>query len=232
MKIVTWNIRHGGGKRVREIINGIKKYSDSEIIILTEFRNNINGGQIKNALSNLGYQEIQTTNSEKKTNSVLIAAKSPFEVNLFNELGEHKHRIIKIKTADISVYGCYFPQKKLKSIIFDFILDQLEQGPNENIVIAGDFNTGKHKIDESGSTFYCSEYLEKLEENGLADAWRLINGPKKEYSWFSNSGNGFRIDHFYLSNPLKNRVGGCRYDHSLREDKVSDHSLMILELID
>ena len=69
MKIVTWNIRHGGGKRVREIINGIKKYSDSEIFILTEFRNNINGGQIKNALSNLGYQEIQTTNSEKKTNS-------------------------------------------------------------------------------------------------------------------------------------------------------------------
>ena len=91
------------------------------------------------------------------------------------------------------------------SIIFDFILDQLEQRPNENVVLAGDFNTGKHKIDESGSTFYCSEYLEKLEIIGLADAWRLINGPK-EYSWLSNSGNGFRIDHFYVSNALKNRV--------------------------
>ena len=42
MIITNWNIRHGGGKRTREIIDVIKDNKRSDIFILTEFRNNSN----------------------------------------------------------------------------------------------------------------------------------------------------------------------------------------------
>jgi len=232
MKIATWNIRHGGGKRVKDIVGVIRSYSEVDVFIITEFRNNNNKDAIIKALNEVGFTCIQTTNSESKVNSVLIAAKFDYDVQLFDELGEHKQRVIKLKTPYISIYGCYFPQKKLKSIIFEFILKEIKSNPKENILVVGDFNTGKHYLDENGATFYCSEYFDKIEKAGLTDAWRLINGSKKEFSWFSNAGNGFRIDHFFVSNSIKGRVIKCQYDHSLRENKVSDHSLMTLQLYD
>ena len=42
MKIVTWNIRHGGGKRVKDIVGMIGSYSEVDVFIITEFRNNNN----------------------------------------------------------------------------------------------------------------------------------------------------------------------------------------------
>jgi len=39
MKIVTLNIRHGGGKRIHQILDHLDKYH-SDIIVLTEYREN------------------------------------------------------------------------------------------------------------------------------------------------------------------------------------------------
>ena len=69
-----------------------------------------------------------------------------------------------------------------------------------------------------------------MEEVGAIDAWRLINKDKTEYTWYSNAGNGFRIDHCYISQSLKDRVKDCFYIHETREKKYSDHSLMSIEL--
>ena len=56
----------------------------------------------------------------------------------FEELKEHKQRVIKIKTSNLSIYGCYFPQQKLKKEVFEFLLNQIQNLPNENIIITGD----------------------------------------------------------------------------------------------
>ena len=69
-----------------------------------------------------------------------------------------------------------------------------------------------------------------MQELGMFDAFRLKNGDKKEYSWFSHQGNGFRYDHTWLSHKLCERVNQCVYSHTEREDKLADHSMMILEL--
>ena len=33
----------------------------------------------------------------------------------------------------------------------------------------------------------------------MPDVYRHLHGIRKEHSWFSNAGNGFRIDHFMVS---------------------------------
>jgi exonuclease III len=228
MIISTWNLRHGGGKRIKDIIRVLSENSETDIFVLTEYRNNSNKKFIKTALNKLGYIYQFNPNSEPKLNSVLIASKSEFNFETFDTLKEHKHRIIKIYNKDFSIYGCYFPLKNLKKEVFEFLLNQVNENKNENIIIVGDFNTGKHFIDEKGKTFYCSEYFDILETNEMIDAWRLINGEKKEYSWYSNAGSGFRLDHFFIKSNLKSKIKSCEYVHKYREEKISDHSMMKL----
>ena len=228
MIISTWNIRHGGGKRVKEIVNVLKDNINSDVFILTEFRNNNNKEAIETSFKVLGFNNIYSTKADSKTNSVLIASKDQYKVEMFDQLKEHKQRVIKISSNKLSIYGCYFPQKKLKKEVFEFLLNEIKKNKSENIIIVGDFNTGKHFLDEKGSSFYCSEYLFEFERKGMVDAWRFINDNKKEYSWYSNVGNGFRIDHVFLKESLKKNIVDCYYKHSYRENNISDHSLLKL----
>jgi len=230
MIISTWNLRHGGGKRIEKIIEVLSENSETDIFVLTEYRNNKNKEFIKSELNKLGYIYQYNPNSDPKLNSVVMASKTDFNAETFDTLNEHKQRVIKISNQNLSIYGCYFPLHNLKKEVFEFLLNQVNENKTENIIIVGDFNTGKHFIDEKGKTFYCSEYLDKLEQSGMIDAWRFINGNKKEFSWYSNAGNGFRLDHFFIKSNLKNRLKNCEYIHKYREEKISDHSMMMMRI--
>lgn len=229
MIITTWNLKHGGGKRIKEIIRVLSENADTDIFVLTEYRNNSNKNHLSLKLNELGYVFQYNPKSEPSLNSVLIASKIKFKSKIFNNLNIHKHRVIKVFNNDYAIYGCYFPLKNLKKEVFEFLIDEVQEN-KENLIILGDFNTGKHFIDENSKTFYCSEYFEKLEQKEMIDAWRLRNGQKKEFTWYSNAGNGFRLDHIFISADLKNKVKQCEYIHSYREGKISDHSMMKLEI--
>lgn len=231
-KIITWNIRHGGGSRVLDIINTLSKHADATTIVLTEFRNNDNAVLIRKALVDFGFINQFTTNAPFNKNSILIVSKENLQSKTFPELNNHSERVIKVYNNNFSIYGCYFPQAEEKKYVFEFLLNEIRNNPDENIIITGDINTGKHYIDEIGSTFFHSEYIQKIEEMGLFDAWRYIHKDKTEYSWYSSYGNGFRLDHFFLKNNLKDNVLNCEYIHKYREQKITDHSMMILELND
>jgi hypothetical protein len=41
--------------------------------------------------------------------------------------------------------------------------------------------------------------MDRIAEIGFCDLWRRRNPEVREYSWFSTRGNGFRIDHAFLS---------------------------------
>jgi len=47
---------------------------------------------------------------------------------------------------------------------------------------------------------------------------------------YSTRGNGFRIDHAFLSAALVGRAGAIRYSHDERLTGLSDHSVLLLDL--
>ncbi len=229
--IGTWNLRHGGGNRVNQILESIGENNNLDVIVLTEFRNNQNKPIIENGLKIQGFEFIATIEVEPRLNSVLIASKKKFNnIETFPVLIIHSQRVLKVKIEGLNIYGCYFPGQDLKKEIFEFLLTEIESKGKENTIITGDINTGKHYLDENGATFFHSDYLDRFEEKGMIDAWRKIHGEKKEFTWFSNAGNGFRLDHFFIDNNLSDKIIKCEYKHKYREDKISDHSMMILEL--
>jgi hypothetical protein len=52
----------------------------------------------------------------------------------------------------------------------------------------------------------------------------------REFSWYNTRGNGFRIDHAFLSSCLAAHAGEISYSHEERIAGLSDHSPLILEL--
>ncbi|HSV42525.1 MAG TPA: hypothetical protein VLH13_03840, partial [Methanomassiliicoccales archaeon] len=52
----------------------------------------------------------------------------------------------------------------------------------------------------------------------------------REYSWYSSKGNGFRLDHV-LATPYLDRPVWAKYSHQERERGLSDHSVLIFDII-
>lgn len=230
MKIITWNIRHGGGARINKIIDRIK-YHNADIVIITEYRSNFNGIELKNKLAENGYKFQIAPVIDIKKNTLMIASKTDFEVQLFeNQLQEEYHRVVNIGNDQLSLYGVYFPQKMQKKKIFEFLVSEMDRSKEKPTIFIGDFNTGKPLIDEVKNTFSCSNYMDIIEQKNYADIWRFINKDKLEYSWYSNAGNGFRIDHAFINKVFLNQVSDCFYSHNERADGISDHSMMVLEI--
>ncbi len=202
---------------------------EAQIVVLSEFHNNNSGLKIRTNMIKLGYLHQVVGQTIDATNTVAIFSKLPSGSALFDQADPtYNHSIVRADFSAFRLYGAYFPHKK-KHRLFEFLIED-ELDDNIPSILVGDLNTGKNYIDQKGNSFWYTEQLETFEERGFLDAFRLINGGISEFSWFSHQGNGYRYDHSYIDDNLKDLVKNCYYHHEYRENKYSDHSPMILEL--
>src|SRR5438046_1026982 len=97
-------------------------------------------------------------------------------------------------------------------------------------VAIGDFNTCRAYVDEPGAIDFCAHFMDEIAAIGFCDLWRERHPEGREFSWYSTRGNGFRIDHAFLSPALAGRAGAVHYSHEEREAGISDHSPLLLNL--
>lgn len=228
IKILSWNIQAGGGSRVRKIIHRIIS-SKAQIVVLSEFRNNATGMIIRNGLLKAGYRYQAVTHSESNDNSVIIVSIIPFSSKLFpNADPNFSGNILSAEFSAFNLMGVYMPHKK-KHVLFEYAHDEITKS-SVPYILAGDFNSGINYVDQKGNSFWYTDQLAKLKRIGMIDAFRLLHGDVREYSWFSHQKNGYRYDHTYIDKVLSPLVQKCYYAHNWREEKLSDHSPMFLEL--
>jgi len=227
LKILSWNILQGGGSRITGILKFIAQ-QNPQIIVLSEFKNNEKGKLLRNGLLQLNFLHQAVGETPNEENTVLVASKLPFHSKLFYDKNiDFNYGVVAAHFSSFTLYGVYLPHKK-KHQLFSLLKDEIQE--NTPSIIAGDFNSGKNFIDQKGDSFWYEKDLITLEKNGMVDAFRHINGAVKVYSWFSHQGNGFRYDHTYVHSDLLAVIKNCDYIHSVREEKLSDHSAMLLEL--
>ncbi len=65
---------------------------------------------------------------------------------------------------------------------------------------------------------------------GFVDTWRTAYPKGRDYTWYSASGNGFRLDYIWASPPLAPLVQRVWHNHEARLTLSSDHSAVIAEL--
>ena len=247
MKLLLWNIRHGGGARSNQIVGAITSH-DPDIIALTEFRTKP-GQVICQLLESKGWGHVQRTGPIDAENGICVLSRrliqrrspaSPFsehavrwlDIDVLEE--NFSLSVVHIPSSGTRV-NCGEKRGAVKVRFWNALLEAATARAHERLLLVGDFNTGLHGIDEVGSRFRCAEDFARLTAIGWTDVWRSFHGRAKEYTWFSSgrggrAGNGFRLDHAFATQSLVPSISACRYSHAEREQKISDHSLLILEI--
>jgi exodeoxyribonuclease III len=161
----------------------------------------------------------------------LIAARRRFRHHgpLGAELPE-PHRIVAVELRGIRLCGVYMPNLLAKVPYWEALIAALAAEPDGAALAIGDFNCCRPYVDEPGAIDRTAHFIDKIEAIGFCDLWRRRNPDGREFSWYSHRGNGFRIDHAFLSPALAARAGPIRYSHAERLAGLSDHSPLILDL--
>lgn len=146
------------------------------------------------------------------------------------ELGSYPESVILAQFENLNVFGLYLPGEDRKRPVFDFLLDLPGRYLEEDSILIGDLNTGRHYEDEAGKTFTSAHQFDALLKQGWVDVWRGRNPETREFTWYSKPwNNGFRLDHALVSRSLHAGITDVNYSHGEREAGVTDHSIMVVE---
>lgn len=143
-RIVSLNIRQGGGSRIEQLASRLLGY-DAEILVITEFRCNKAGGDLKERLRCAGYA-ISHPDTAAHLNTVLIAARQPVHRSrpFLDDLDTHHHWCIDI--GPLTVCGVYMPLDEEKWMCWASLIEH-EHSSGVDLLI-GDFNVGHNDLDK------------------------------------------------------------------------------------
>ena len=235
MKLLAWNILHGGGTRVPRIVEEIAAH-DPDVIALTGFRTD-RGTELSGSLKDRGWPHRETSHPTKSINGIAVFSRTPLHRETSPAPPEHRFRWLDLHLPDhgfgltvLQILAATTAESKTsKRILWDAVLAAAEARRDRPFLLTGAWNTGAHRLDETGKTYICAEHFARLSDLGWIDLWRRHNPGRTEWTWYSTHGNGFRVDHAFASPSLATRVISCRYSHVEREAKISDHSLLLVE---
>lgn len=230
LRVMAWNIRHGGGKRVKDIAARIVRHRP-DVVILTEYQDGRSAQELRGHLEDIGIVHAHAISAPVKANGVLIASREFFEapIPLAPSL-DKPHMLLSAQVAGIGMVGVYMPNGEAKTLYWQAVIAAAKERVERPTLFIGDFNTGKHFLDEPGATLVSAPFMDDMEAAGFAELWRSRNPDGREFTWTSPAGNGFRLDHAFASPALAARVVDIFYSHAERTDRISDHSALILDI--
>ena len=237
IKLLSWNILHGGGKRTRAILDAIKA-EQPDIVTLQEFRNGSNRYEMIDGLSALGlkHQFIPETSSNRD-NTVIVASKFPFEASMFAEGSSNDKGANVIQASfdapfKLTLFAVHLPHKQKQLPYFEALLDLPKTMLEGSSVMMGDFNCGIPFEDSETKSFYATHLFQQLLRDGWIDAWRSRNAKAREFTWISTKQqNGFRYDHALVSPDFDSKISHIEYQHDVRLSGTSDHSMLLIEIL-
>ena len=243
MRVLGWNIRAGGGRRIEQIAAQIWDWQP-DIIALSEFRATAPSDWLAETLAELGYPHQATTASPSNAarNALLVASRWPTNVIPLRSLPHPRERLLPVHVdapTPISIVAIHGPLgvTGLRRPFNSTILAKLKSWKRAPGMLIGDTNTGKRGIDEQSPVFDARDdaWMDGMAKAGWPDSFRHLHGDRLAYTWYSpNRGNGFRLDEAFIHRSLLPNVDSVEYhwapDASGRRDGISDHAAIIVDL--
>lgn len=222
MRVLSLNVQHGGGRRIGKIVDFVRQ-QQPDLAVLTEYRHNRHGDTLRKAVEAFGFVHHYAPPATALQNTVLIASKEPFNVRDTSALADDARRCVIVELPQLVVAAVYFRSGRGKEPLYKYLTESPAR--LERALMVGDFNTGRHYVDEVGATFINATDFERLLAIGWTDGFRHLHGDRREYTWRS-----FRLDHALCSNTLLPDLRAFSYLHQAREEGLSDHSGLIVDL--
>jgi len=249
IEILSWNLQNPSKQRAQKQTEYLLN-STANVLILTELKTGVASEYIIGTLEANGFNLFFGVNLEKDDYFTIIATRGLTSKPLMStsKLQPPQQRVVGIDVifglGALSIIGMYVPAhagkfatpEKImsKNNFHDQIIDVVNKyfrGGSYRLIIGGDLNIIEPKHIPSDNTYIQWEGFYKFFiENFMLDAFRLKKPNAIEHSWYSHQGGGLRLDHFFVDKRLGLSVVDCYYSHEPRENKLSDHSVMILKL--
>jgi len=231
MRILTLNILRGGNQRIAALVAALRSH-DADVLVLPEYRANDAGRRLASLLAGAGYGHWADADPPPHTNSVAVASRLPFgAVTRPLEGNANAHRVLEVEVGSFTLGAVYFPLNLPKvAFLREQFLPLAASRVDQPYAFVGDWNTGRHYVDETGATFFGVAEFESLLAAGWTDAWRSLRPFAHEYSWYSNAGNGFRLDHALLSPSLTPALVAAEFSQQERLDRATDHAALVVDL--
>ena len=247
MRIVSWNIRAGGGKRVDAIAAQLERWAP-DIVTLCEFRATPPSLRLAQLLAEQGYVHQLTTAhaSAPGRNALLVASRYPLRRLLLRQYPIEPARWLSVRVdAEVPfvLAAMHIPNfvTGRKFVYLDAITALGTRWRHGPAIFLGDTNCGWPVLDEERPVFNAQTglWLDTLASLGWRDAYRLQDPEGRFYTWYSpNGGNGFRLDQAFLNRRLQPRLQRCWYEWGAlpdedvvhRRDALSDHAALLLDL--
>ena len=231
MKIVSWNIRQGGGRRLADICDVLVGWSP-DIVVLQEVRRS-GVAQLSERLSEAGlrYSFYPETGSNSE-NAPFIASSETLDAGEFLAERTGLCHLLEAQTMGLTLLPLHFPQKAAQVPLFEALLEDSSSLLEHRCLLIGDLNCGLPFIDSTDKTFVNARYFQALKDVGWIDLYRQQHGEAaREFTWISpRTQRGFRYDHALAGSAVAGSMTDFHYDHTVREKGLSDHSGLLLEL--
>jgi len=255
LKIATFNINNVN-KRLPNLLAWLKK-SKPDIACLQELKCETSAFPAE-ALAKAGYQA--TWVGQKSWNGVAILSRGASPVvtrrSLPGDPKDHQARYIEAAVNGILIACVYMPNGNPQpGPKFDYKLSWMKRFSRHAaglkrreipIVLAGDYNVAPDAIDIYPTRSWAKDALiqpaprhlfAKLIDKGWVDAVRSLNPDKRIYTFWTywrnryEQDHGLRLDHFLLSEELRQRLLKAGIDRSVRGNRnASDHAPVWIEL--
>lgn len=243
MRIVSWNIRAGGGRRVEQIADQFRRWSP-DIVALSEFRATAPSCWLGEALAGLGLAHQRTTAdaTTAASNRLLVASRWPLRrIAIRNAPELERWLLVSVAAPRRFALGAMHVPNRVtgrKYPYIDAVLALAQRWRGGPALLAGDTNCGRIGIDEESPAINEREdtWMADLVSAGWSDAFREVHGDKRAYTWYSpNAGNGFRLDQAFVNKTLRSQLVAAYYEWGSskrgdRRDALSDHAALIVEL--
>ena len=123
MRLVTWNIRAGGGTRLAKIAEALAAHQ-ADVLILTEYRSGEAGQRLRAVLRDQGYVWLSPVEPPGICNGVLIATRSkPGSIAHVTEHVPEPWRMLTVTINRVRVFGIYMPNLKAKIPYWEALIE-------------------------------------------------------------------------------------------------------------
>ena len=253
MKIASWNV-NGIRARIEHVTTWIKS-NQPDVLALQETKVMDDMFPL-DAFTSLGYEA--SIFGQKSYNGVALLSKKPPQECKKGIGGfvDEQTRVISGIYEGITVIDVYIPNgQSVGSEKFEYKMRWLKNlhryleasiKTNERIVILGDFNIAPQDIDVHDPIVWkdkvlCSdeerEWLNKIENIGFMDSFRLFDQEEGLFSWWDyrmasyRRKMGMRIDLVLVSEALRKNCIKSYIDEAPRAlERPSDHTPVLVEL--
>ncbi len=243
--IFSWNV-NGLRAAYRKGFTEWVRRTRADIICVQETRATTD--VLPRALTDLeGYHSFFSVPEKKGYSGVAVwTREKPRQVS--DSLGKKRFdaegRVLALEYPAFTLFNVYFPNGKAsperltyKLSFYRHFLSHIDglRRKGKRIIVCGDVNTAHREIDlarpkenEKISGFLPEEraWIDSLIAHGFHDALRLFHSEAGLYTWWDvktrarERNVGWRLDYFFISDSLKNRVTSCR---TFPEIPGSDH---------